>query len=277
MLSVPTEILLVVIFLLTGCVGGILAGLFGLGGGVLYVPIFLTIFNFVNPGGTANFHVAVATSLSLIVPSSITAVHRQYKQGNVDVKLTLRWVGFVFIGALIGAVLIHYLPGKVLKVLFNLFIYASLLSLVFKKESEGSAIRPIKLLYYRAYAVFVGCFSVLLGIGGGTLTVPFFKFLNYPYRKAVAVSSSGGFVIGLTGTVLTIILGLGTQGTPAHSLGLVHWMAFLCVFPTAMLFAPIGARMVNLFSEQLNKRLYVGILVFIAVYMTYKLVMTFVH
>ncbi len=276
MLSFSAEILLVITFLLVGCLGGLLAGLFGLGGGVLYVPVFLTIFDFINPhGGSANFHVAVATSLSLVVPSSIVAVYRQYKLGNLKVKLALRWVGFVFIGALVGSILIHFVSGIVLKILFNLFLYMSLIFLFLKKEQEEVVIKEIKPAYFGGYGAFTGCFSVLLGIGGGALTVPFMKLLHYPYRQAVAISSAGGIVIGLTGAIFMTLFGGGYQGTPDHALGLVHWLGFLCVFPTAMIFAPIGAKLVTLFSEQLNKKLYVTLLAIIAVYMTYKLVIVF--
>lgn len=263
--------LLIIAFFVTGCIGGLLTGLFGLGGGVFYIPVFLTLFGIYNPGSSENMHVAIATSLALIVPGSAIAVQHQAKMGNVSLPIVIKWNIFVFIGALIGAIIISYLTASFLQVFFNIFIYFCLVLLWLRKEGANKTIKEISNLILGTYAFIVGAVSVLLGVGGGTLAVPFFKLFNYPYKRAVAISSTSGVIIGLTGTTLMVISGWNRPDLPAFSLGYINWLAFICVLPTTMIFAVVGAKLVNKLREEVTKYVYSITLLCIAIYMTLKI------
>ncbi len=259
----------IVVLIATGCAGGVLSGFFGLGGGVLYVPVFITVFELFDPGIPTEMHTAIGTSLALLIPGSLSAVHKHVKSGNITLHDVYRWCIVVFLGALLGSVIIHLLSDLVLKLIFNLFMYGCIALLFLQKDHLHGAVRKVSRWVMLGYAFFVGTISVMLGIGGGTLTVPFYKILHHPYKRAVAISSSGAIVIGITGTVLMILSGLHlSQPLPQHSIGYVNWLAFICVAPFAVVFARLGARWVTHSPEKVTKTLYISVLSILAIYMS---------
>ncbi len=259
----------IVTLIITGCIGGILSGFFGLGGGVLYVPVFITLFELFDPGIPTEMHTAIGTSLALLIPGSISAVHKHLHTGNIDKHDIIYWCVFVFCGALLGSVVVHFLSDLVLKIVFNIFMYGCIALLFLQSEDVRCVTHKVSQWFLLSYAFIVGAISVMLGIGGGTLTVPFYKFLKYPYKRAVAISSSGAIVIGITGAVLMILAGLHLkQPLPRYSIGYVNWLAFICVSPMAVIFARIGAKWVTHCPEDITKRIYVAVLAILAIYMT---------
>ncbi|MDF1796026.1 MAG: sulfite exporter TauE/SafE family protein [Coxiellaceae bacterium] len=259
----------IVALILTGCVGGILSGFFGLGGGVLYVPVFITVFELFDPGIPTEMHTAIGTSLALLIPGSVSAVHKHIKSGNITLHDIFRWCIVVFLGALLGSVIIHLLSDLVLKIIFNVFMYGCIALLFLQKDHLHGAAKKVSQWVMLSYAFFVGTISVMLGIGGGTLTVPFYKILHHPYKRAVAISSSGAIVIGITGTVLMILSGLHLQQPlPRYSIGYVNWLAFICVAPFSVIFARFGAKWVTHSPEKVTKILYISVLSVLAAYMT---------
>lgn len=267
-------IILIVILLVVGVVGGILTGFLGLGGGLIYVPTLVSIFEFNTPKLSSDMHTAVGTSLALLIPSAISAVHKHIKEGNIVFSKTWRWCIFVFIGAILGSIILHFLSELILKIIFNIFVYGCVIFLLLQKEAADGAVRVISQWIMHAYATLVGLVCVMLGIGGGTLTVPFYKFLRHPYKQAVAISSCSAIVIGITGGVLMIIEGLQAQtALPAFSFGYVNWLSFICIAPPSILFAHLGAKWVTRCPEKITKICYLLVLLASAIYMTINIFM----
>ena len=270
-LAIYQIVCLIIVFVLTGSLGGFLSGFFGLGGGVLYIPVFYTVFESLMPGSPNDMHAAIGTSLALIIPSSIASARRHYKLGNVDLHFSMKWMAAIFIGAILGVLVLNYAPSVLLETCFTVFLYIIVVFTFFNK-SDGS--KPTKqpgglVLYPSSFSI--GFVSVILGISGGLLTVPFFKAFHYPYKKAVAVSACGGLVVSLVGTILIIATTWKVHDLPKFSIGYVNWFAFVCILPFTTFFAPIGAKLVTKTRDSLVNRLYFVILLALAIYMTIKI------
>ena len=235
----------IISLLILGVVAGILAGLLGVGGGLVIVPVIVWIF-----GQRADFpadyllHIAIGTSLATIVVTSISSVIAHHKKGAVRWDIVQRIVPGLIIGALLGAVIADALPHQELKMFFAGFVLLAALKMLLNIDPPASHQLP-KAFGLNIAGTVIGSISAIVGIGGGTLTVPFLAWCNVPMRNAVATSSSCGLPIALAGAIGFIVTGWGTQGLPEWSLGYVYLPAFIAIVPTSMLFAPVGAKLAH--------------------------------
>ncbi|WP_423063195.1 sulfite exporter TauE/SafE family protein [Candidiatus Paracoxiella cheracis] len=262
------DIYLVLALIVAGIIAGYSGGLFGIGGGAVLVPVFLTIFPFVGTAHAAVMHIAVGTSLALLVPNTLVAFLKQYKMGNIDFNLLKRWLPFVVVGATIGASVVEFIPTVYLKVIFATYLYASFMFIALKKEVAKEFEGKPHGYSIGIAGILIGCFSVFLGMGGGTFTVPYTQLHNYPMRKAIALSSATGVFIGIIGTIGVIISGLHVPGRAPHSLGFVNVIAFIIVLPFIIFFSPYGVRTANRLKRKNLKRMYAAFLLIVAFYMT---------
>ncbi len=269
------DIYFILALVATGALAGYTGGLFGVGGGAVLVPVLITIFPFFGASHAAVMHGAVGTSLALLVPNTFMSARKQYRMGNIEFPLVKRWLPFVVLGALIGVSIVKFIPTLYLKIFFALYLYVSFLFFLLKKElHEEIHGKP------HGYAMgivgsMIGCFSVLLGMGGGTFTVPYTQIHNYPIKKAVALSSTTGFFIGVVGTVGVIISGLGVPGRVPYSLGFVNLLAFIIMLPLVLVFPGYGVRTANHIDKKTLKRAYTIFLLVIALYMTSQIFVTY--
>lgn len=262
------DLYLIIALIVAGIIGGYTGGLFGIGGGTILVPIFLTIFPFVGTAHTVVMHNAVGTSLALLVPNTLMAFRKQYKMGNIDFSLLKRWLPFIIIGAIIGVSVVRFIPTLYLKIIFAAYLYLSFIFIFLKKEvSEELEGKPHGYLMGIA-GVLIGGLSVFLGTGGGTFTVPYTQLHNYPMKKAIALSSATGVFIGVIGTIGVIISGMHMPGRAPYSLGFVNILAFVIVLPFVIFFAPYGVKAANKMNKKLLKRIYAVFLLLVAFYMT---------
>jgi len=269
------DLYLVIGLIVAGIIGGYTGGLFGIGGGTILVPIFLTIFPFVGTAHTVVMHNAVGTSLALLIPNTLMALRKQYKMGNIDFSLLKRWLPFIVIGAVIGVSIVKFIPTIYLKIIFASYLYASFIFIALKKEVakelEG---RPHGYLMGVA-GIIIGGISVFLGMGGGTFTVPYTQLYNYPMKKAIALSSATGVFIGIIGTIGVIISGMHVPGRAPYSLGFVNGVAFVIVLPFVIFFSPYGVRMANRMKKIKLKRVYAVFLLLVAFYMTAQIFLSY--
>jgi len=243
-------ILLAVAMLATGCVAGVLAGLFGIGGGIVIVPVLEAVLGLLGVDAAIRMHVAVATSLATIVPTSISSARAHHRRGAVDVELVKRWALFVLIGALLGAWIASQVHSRVLAAIFATLALLVALKMVLVPQSRNLTDAVPRGAWVAAIPTAIGCFSSMMGIGGGTFSVMTLTLFNEPIHRAVGTAALFGLVISLPGTVGYVLTGLGDPRLPAASLGYVNLAGFLFIAPTTVLAAPLGARIAHAVSAK---------------------------
>ncbi|MGB5810583.1 MAG: sulfite exporter TauE/SafE family protein [Polyangiales bacterium] len=253
-----------------GVIVGYASGLFGIGGGVILVPTFLTTFPRFGASPEVVMHCAVGTCLALVVPAAIASTRKHYALGNVELDLLRSWLPWVALGTLVGVLTVELLRARDLKMIFTLYLIATTLYVAARKASEaGEEGRPPAIVRAVGGSI-IGDLSVWLGLGGGTFAVPFFRAFHYPIKKSIAVSAATGLVIGFGGAAGAIYHGWGVAGRTSYSIGYVDGMALAVIGPIVMLTAPLGAKAASGASEMLLKWVYVALLGGIAAYMAVR-------
>lgn len=248
-------------FLALGAVGGTLAGLLGIGGGILIVPGLAFLLGDGTVPADRLMQFAVGTSLATIVATALSSIRAHHGRGAVDWPVMARLTPGIIAGALLGAAIADLLPTRTLAVVFGVFLLVVSVRLFLPGQPAAHRRLPGR-LGTSAYGAGIGTLSSLLGIGGGTLTVPLLTWHNTDVRTAVGTASACGLPIAVAGTVGFIVMGLGTSGLPAGATGYVYWPAFLAVVPTSMAFAPLGARLAHALPRMLLRR---GFAIFVAI------------
>lgn len=237
----------------TGIVAGLLAGLLGVGGGIVIVPILYFLFQAFDVSADSAMVIATATSLATIVPTSITSIRAHHKKGNVDFGLLKLWGGFIILGVLLGSYLVTKVDGQWLTALFGIIATLSALNMLFGSKNAVFKGLPGK-AGQAGMGGSVGLFSSMVGIGGGTLTVPMLTFCNYPAHKAVGTAAAVGLIISLPAAITMLIIGVTPIDAPLGTFGLVNLVGFICIVPLTVLFAPIGANLAhNMDAAKLKK------------------------
>lgn len=236
--------------LLTGVVAGLLAGLLGVGGGIVIVPVLFNVFLFLDIDPAIRMHLAVGTSLATIIPTSVMSARAHFKRGGIDVDLLKSWGPAIFAGVLLGTYLGGNARGAVLTAIFAVIALLVAANMAFRKDGAIVAESLPKGLARIAMGFGVGAFSVMMGIGGGTLTVPLLTAFNYPIRRAVGTASAIGFIIGVPGAIGFILSGLNVANLPPLSLGYANLIGFALIVPATMTMAPIGARIAHTIKPQ---------------------------
>lgn len=227
--------------LATGVFAGILAGLLGVGGGIVIVPVLFFLFQSFGVSAESAMLVATATSLATIVPTSTSSIISHHKKGNVDFDLLKRWTAFIFIGVFIGSWLVTRVEGTILTMLFGLIATLSALNMLLRTEKSTLFQKLPNALWQKVMGTSIGFFSSMVGIGGGTISVPFLTLYNYPAHKAIGTAAAIGLIISLPGTLTMLTLGNTPADAPVGTFGLVNLFSFICIVPLTVLFAPVGA------------------------------------
>ncbi|WP_305046309.1 sulfite exporter TauE/SafE family protein [Geoalkalibacter sp.] len=264
---------IVALFLLLGLVNGFVAGLFGIGGGVILVPLFLWAFAFVGFAPDLIVHIAFGTSLAIIIPTAFSATLGNRKRGNVRGRQVLALAGGSLLGAACGSWLAAELPGTVLKALFGVMqIGVGLKMFLFRPhlppEAQGRIARR-KLL---AVGFAGGAFSAFFGIGGGVVTVPLLVIaLRLPIHLAIGNSSALIVVSSLVGTLSYVAHGWNVPGLPPHTLGYVHALVALMVAPLSILGARLGVRLAARMRTDRLMQVFAVFLIAVGLYMVVSL------
>ena len=261
-------VILIPLLLACGAVAGILAGLLGVGGGIVIVPMLYHLFTGFGITPDTAMPLSVGTSLSTIVLTSWISARSHHRRGGVDWSLVKRWVPAVLIGVVVGTASAHFISGALLKVLFGgLLMFVSVHMLVTARHAlsvfGALPVRPAQ----AALGVAVGGASSMLGIGGGTLMVPLLSLFSYPIHRAVATSSVFGFVISVPATFGYVIGGWHTAGLPLGSTGYVNWLSFAALVPATMLCAPLGVKLAYRLDVGQLKRVFAVFLFLVGVKM----------
>ena len=243
------------LYLLLGAAAGVLAGLFGVGGGLIIVPVL--VFSFTAQGFAPEIltQLAVGTSLATIIFTSINSVLAHHRQGAVQWPI-VRWMSLgVLLGAGFGALTAAAINCPRLQQLIGVFALVIAVQMAFGLQPKASAPVPGKLGLTAAGGV-IGWASAIFGIGGGSLTVPFLTWRSVPIRQAVATSSACGFPIAAASALSFMLIGWDKPHLPDMSLGFIYLPAMVGIAATSMFFARFGARLAHKLSPRLLKRLF---------------------
>lgn len=260
--------LILLAYILTGIIAGITAGLLGLGGGAIIVPILFAIFHSQELALSSTMQLAVGTSLATIVFTAISSSLSHHKLGNIQMKTVLYLAPGIVLGAFLGAAIADSVSTDVLKRAFGIFeiLVAIQIGLGFKPAAHRTLPTPVGLSISGSV---IGTISSLMGIGGGSLTVPFLLWCNVTMRKAVGTSAACGLPIAIAGVIGFIIAGLDNSGLPEWSVGYVYLPALICIISTSVFFAPIGARLADRLPIQTLKRIFALVLMLVGLKMIF--------
>ena len=247
------------LYVLLGACAGVLAGLFGVGGGIIIVPVLVFSFTLQGFEPSVLTHLAVGTSLATIVFTSINAIIEHHRRGAVQWPIFVWMTVGILIGAGIGAKTASLIQGPMLQKIIGVFALVVAVQMALDLRPKASRGIPGKPGLTLA-GVVVGWASAIFGIGGGSLTVPLLTWRSLPMQQAVATSSACGLPIALASAVSFMILGWHDPQLPEHSLGFVYLPALVGIAVTSMFFARHGARLAHKLSPRLLKRLFAVLL-----------------
>ncbi|MFQ3171035.1 MAG: putative membrane protein YfcA [Oleispira sp.] len=241
------------VYLLVGSAAGLLAGLFGIGGGLIIVPVLVVTFGLMGISEQVLTHMALATSLTTIIFTSLSSVKEHHKYGAVDWTL-VRWIGSgIIIGTAIGVFLLADVAGDTLQLAIGIFALLMAAKMAFD-INPGSKRQVPKVPGLIASGGIIGFGSAWFGIGGGSFTVPFLTWVNVPMKRAVATAAACGLPIAITGAVSNIFTGWEHVDLPEWTTGFVYWPAVLGIALTSVPCAKVGARLAHKLDAKLLKR-----------------------
>jgi uncharacterized membrane protein YfcA len=258
------------IYLGLGVFAGTLSGLFGIGGGLVIVPTLLYCFKLLKFPEAYTMHMAIGTSLSIILVTVSNSMYGHHLNKNIDWEIVKKIFISIIVGAVSGSFVSKYLSTSILETVFS--IYVVLVSL--KMFADLKVERPLKKtssLLYSFVGLIIGFKSTILGIGGGTISIPFLTWRGHKMTTAVGVSASLGIPIALAGSLTYMFNGLGISELPEYSFGFVYLPAVAGVVLTSSFFARIGARLSSKLPQQKMKKGFAIFLMIVAIKMIVQL------
>lgn len=252
------------LYLTLGAFAGLMAGLLGVGGGLIIVPVLAGVFAQQGVDPAIIMHLALGTSLASIVITSISSVRSHHQHRAVLWPVFWQLTPGIVLGAGLGGLLAGHLSTGLLKPVFALFELGVGLHMLFHRTPQQHRPLPGRAVMAGAGGV-IGWVSSLVGIGGGTLTVPFLVWNSVNLRQAIATSAACGLPIAIAGSLAYIVSGWRHELLPKQTLGFVHWPAFFGIIVASMLFAPLGARLTHSLPVATLKKIFGGFLLLLAI------------
>jgi uncharacterized membrane protein YfcA len=251
----------ITLMLLTAIPVGFFAGLFGIGGGLISVPFLYYLFSSFGIEPSYIMHLAVGTSFSIIIPTSIVSVMTHHKFKAVDFSVVKSYGGFVIIGVIFGTIFAGGLNTKLLVLFFSIVVFVLAFYLFYLKEKKINIKLKMKISSKIFFGFLSGFISALMGIGGAVMNVPILKFFGYSINNAIGSAAAIGFLIALFGTMGFLITGIYLDVSLPLSIGFLNIPAFLIFIPITTFMARIGARTVHKIDKQRISK-YFGVFLF---------------
>jgi len=246
-----------------GAIAGFLAGLFGVGGGLVLVPVLLFLFNAQQLSSEYAMHLALGTSMATIVFTSLASMRKHHQHGAVNWQVVRRITPGILLGTALGALLASHIPTRGLGIFFTLFVYFAAAQILINKRPHASRQLP-GVVGMTLTGTFTGWISSMVSIGGGTIVVPFLVWCNVPIRHAIGTASAIGFPIAVGGTLGYIAVGSHLDALPEPHLGYVYLPALLWVALASMLTAPLGAKAAHRMKVEVLRKLFAVLLIVLA-------------
>ena len=268
----PSELTsLIIILVVAATISGFIAGLLGVGGGIIMVPALYYAFTVMDFDIATRMHLSLGTSLAIIIPTSIMSAKTHMKFNAVDFNLIKSFGIFIILGVALGTILASNLKTPPLILFFSFFAFLVGLFFIFFREKVGTNPRPISQIFKAIIGIGLGFFSVPLGIGAGSLGVPAMRLFGYPIKIAIGTASALGFLVAFFGAMSMSFSGLYFDSVKAPlSLGYVNLAGFLVFVPVTMIVAPIGAKLVHRIDKSLLSKIFGFFLIVIALRSFYE-------
>jgi len=256
--------------LVIGAFAGMLAGLLGVGGGIVLVPAFFYAFQTLGYGGPQLMQMCLATSLATIIVTSLRSVHAHNKKGAVDWAILRSWAPGIVIGAIVGMLLVSQLRTVTLQAIFGgLALIVGLYMGFGRSEWRLGQAMPTGVAR-AALSPSVGFLSVLMGIGGGSFGVPLMSLYNTPIHRAVATAAGFGVLIAVPSVIGFLFIEMDAGNRPPLTVGAVNLVAFVLIIAMTLITAPLGARLAHAMDPRPLKRVFAVFLVLVAMNMLRK-------
>lgn len=260
---------IMLMYILVGALAGVLAGLFGIGGGLVIVPMLVICFPLQGIPYELMMQMALATSMASICFTSVSSFRSHHKRGAVDWEIVKRFTPGILLGSLAGAKLASVLPTAALKVIFVIFVYYVATQMLLGKQPKASREMPGARPMFGAGSG-IGTLSSLVGIGGGSLTVPFMVWHNVAMHRAVGTASAIGFPLAVASTVGFIATGWGEAALPAYSLGYVYLPALSGIVVVSVFTAPLGVKLAHSLPVPKLKKAFAALLLVVGTRMLWQ-------
>ncbi|MBG9995942.1 sulfite exporter TauE/SafE family protein [Pseudoalteromonas sp. NZS127_1] len=244
----------------TGIFAGILAGLFGVGGGIVIVPVLYFLLQGFGVSPESAMMIATATSLATIVPTSLSSIRSHHSKGNIDLALIKYWAPFILVMAVVGSIIAHSVRGNALVLMFACIAILVSLNMLFRAGAPALVKQLPGKFGQGVMASIVGGLSVMIGIGGGTIGVPMLNAFNVRAHVAVGTAAVFGLLIALPGVITLLSIGTTPTDAPLGTWGLVNLPAFFLIIPLTILFAPIGVKIGSKLDQKQLKRAFAVVL-----------------
>ncbi len=257
----------------TGVVSGIAAGLLGIGGGAVIVPALSNALLLMGYDAEVVQHVAVGTSLAIIIPTGIMSARAHHKRGALDAGVLKLWAPFIVVGTFIGGLMAGIYSGDLLRIVFAVMAFVIAANIVFAFQTRLMGHLKGSAPTHRVSAFVVGYISALMGVGGGSLTVPTLVAFGETMHRAVGTSAAIGVIIAISGTAGFVISGWGAENLPPLSIGYINLLALALVGVLAAICAPLGAALAHRLDQKTLKYVFAAFLVAVGLNMLWKVVL----
>jgi uncharacterized membrane protein YfcA len=257
---------LIVVLALAAAVAGFMAGLLGVGGGIIMVPALYYAFTVLDFDIVTRMHLSVGTSLAIIIPTSIISTKTHMEYDAVDFKMIKSFGIFILLGVITGTFLAVSLKTPTLILFFSIFALMVGLFFIFLREKLVENPKKISNFIKNISGVIIGFISVPLGIGGGSLMVPFMRTFGYDIRKSIGTAAAVGFLIAISGTTTMIIGGnlINNINTP-FSIGYINLLGFAVFVPVTMIMARLGAKTVYKINKKILGKIFGIFLIIVSI------------
>lgn len=266
-----TSLILLLGLAFVGCCSGFVAGLLGVGGGIIIVPALMALFTAFDYAPEAQMQMSVGTSLAIICGTSVSSIRAHYKRGAIDLSVLKLWTLPIILGVLIGGVTAQYLSSEYLTIFFAILLLLVAVKMTFSGKLFTQAGVKVSRWFEMFLVTIIGFASSMAGIGGGSLSVPLLTVKGKDIKIAVGTSSAIGALIAFPGTIAFVLVDLYLNDhSYKWAIGSVNYMGVALIAPTAILFAPLGAKTAHQIDSGRLKKIFAAFLLIVSVKMLYS-------
>ena len=255
-----------------GMLAGTLAGLLGVGGGIINVPVLFFLFQYFGVDASNAMVIATGTSLAAIIPTSLSSIKAHHKRANIDWSLIKRWSVFMVVGVLVGSWLVTLVDGRYFTIVFAIIALFMAYTLSFRAKSVALFEHLPAMPFQGFFGTVIGFFSVMAGIGGGTLGVSLLTAFNYAIHRAVGTSAAFGLLISLPGAIVLLLFAETPDNAPFGTWGYINLLSLMVLIPLSVVFAPVGVWLGAKLDAKKLKKIFAVLLTFTAVRMLIQVV-----